>query len=57
MSPVWLEAVSRIQGLLAVYFFVLVVQTLLEREIRQAMAKRGSAIWTATSRSLSRAAM
>lgn len=39
VAPVYLKSVSRIQGLLAVYFFVLVVQTLLERELRQAMQR------------------
>ena len=39
VAPVYLENVSRIQALLAVYFFVLLVQTLLERELRQAMAR------------------
>jgi predicted nuclease with TOPRIM domain len=33
--------VARIQGLLAAYFFVLMAQTLLERELRQAMARAG----------------
>ena len=37
----YLKDVGRIQGLLAVYFFVLLVQTLLERELRRAMAKDG----------------
>jgi hypothetical protein len=36
-----LQDVARIAGLLAVYFFALVVQTLLERELRQAMKKAG----------------
>jgi transposase len=39
VAPVYLENVSRIQALLAVYFFALLVQTLLERELRQAMAR------------------
>ena len=39
MAPVYLKSVSRIQALLAVYFFVLIVQTLLERELRQAMQR------------------
>jgi len=38
-----LKNVSRIQGLLAAYFFALLVQTLLERELRQAMARAGEA--------------
>jgi transposase len=37
VAPVYLKEVSRIQALLGVYFFVLLVQTLLEREIRHAM--------------------
>jgi transposase len=43
VAPVYLKNVSRIQGLLAAYFFVLLVQTLLERELRQAMARAGEA--------------
>ena len=31
---------GRIQGLLTVYFFVLLIQTLLERELRRAMARQ-----------------
>jgi transposase len=34
VAPVYLKNVSRIQGLLAAYFFALLVQTLLERELR-----------------------
>jgi transposase len=41
VAPVFLKNVSRIQGLLAAYFFALLVQTLLERELRQAMARAG----------------
>lgn len=41
VAPVYLKNVSRIQGLLAAYFFALLVQTLLERELRQAMARAG----------------
>jgi transposase len=41
VAPVFLKNVSRIQGLLASYFFALLVQTLLERELRQAMARAG----------------
>ncbi len=37
VAPVFLKSVSRIQALLAVYFFVLVAQTLLERRLRRAM--------------------
>jgi transposase len=39
VAPIYLKSVTRIQALLAVYFFVLIVQTLLERELRQAMAR------------------
>jgi transposase len=39
VAPVYLKDVSRIQGLLGVYFLALLVQTLLEREVRQAMAR------------------
>jgi transposase len=39
VAPVYLKTVQRIQALLAVYFFVLIVQTLLERELRQAMQR------------------
>lgn len=39
VAPVYLKSVPRIQGLLAVYFLVLLVQTLLERELRRAMVK------------------
>lgn len=37
VAPVYLKNVGRIVGLLAVYFFALIVQTLLERELRRAM--------------------
>jgi transposase len=43
VAPVFLKKVSRIQGLLAAYFFALLMQTLLERELRQAMARAGEA--------------
>jgi transposase len=43
VAPMYLKNVSRVQGLLAAYFFALVVQTLLERELRQAMARAGEA--------------
>src|SRR3954469_5643003 len=43
VAPVYLKNVSRIQGLLAAYFFALLMQTLLERELRQAMARAGEA--------------
>ena len=41
VAPVFLKNVSRIQGLLAAYFFALLMQTLLERELRRAMARAG----------------
>ena len=41
VAPIYLQDVARIAGLLAVYFFALVVQTLLERELRNAMKKAG----------------
>lgn len=39
VAPVYLKNVARIQGLLAVYFLVLLVQTLLERELRRTMVQ------------------
>jgi len=36
VAPIYLKSVTRIQRLLAVYFLTLIVQTLLERELRQA---------------------
>ncbi len=39
VAPVYLKNVSRIQALLGVYFFALVAQTLLERELRKAMER------------------
>ena len=41
VAPVYLKSVHRIQALLCVYFFVLLVEALMERELRQAMAKKG----------------
>jgi transposase len=41
VAPVYLKSVKRIVGLLAIYFFALMVQSLLERELRQAMASQG----------------
>lgn len=41
VAPVYLKSVTRIVGLLAIYFFALMVQSLLERELRQAMAEKG----------------
>ena len=42
VAPVYLKSVQRIVGLLAVYFFALMVQSLLERELRQAMEANGT---------------
>jgi transposase len=39
VAPVYLKAVHRIQALLCVYFFTLLVEALLERELRQAMRR------------------
>ena len=41
VAPVYLKEVSRIQALLCVYFFVLLVEALLERELRRAMEREG----------------
>jgi transposase len=41
VAPVYLKEVSRIQALLCVYFLVLLVEALLERELRQAMEREG----------------
>jgi transposase len=41
VAPVYLKNVKRIVGLLAIYFFALMVQSLLERESRNAMADQG----------------
>jgi transposase len=40
VAPVYLKNVSRIQALLCLYFFALMVQTLLERELRKAMRSK-----------------
>ena len=40
VAPVYLKSVHRIQALLCVYFFALLVEALLERELRHAMQKR-----------------
>jgi transposase len=39
VAPVYLKEVSRIQSLLCMYFFVLLAESLLERELRQAMVR------------------
>jgi transposase len=41
VAPVYLKEASRIQAFLCVYFFVLLVEALLERELRRAMARAG----------------
>ena len=43
VAPIYLKSVSRIQALFCVYFFSLMVQTLLERELREAMQREGIA--------------
>ena len=42
VAPVYLKSGHRIVGLLAVYFFALMVQALIERELRNAMASAGA---------------
>lgn len=37
VAPLYLKEVTRIQAMLAVYFFALMLQTLLERELRQSL--------------------
>ncbi len=39
VAPVYLKEVSRIESLLCVYFFSLLIQTLLERELRRTMQR------------------
>jgi transposase len=41
VAPVFLKEVSRIQALLCVYFLALLVESLLERELRRAMERDG----------------
>ena len=41
VAPVYLKEVSRIQALLCVYFLALLVDSLLERELRRAMERQG----------------
>lgn len=41
VAPIYLKSVTRIQSLLGVYFFALMAQTLLERELREAMRRAG----------------
>jgi transposase len=42
VAPVYLKAVHRIQALLSVYFFALLLEALLERELRAAMQRKGT---------------
>jgi transposase len=41
VAPVWLKSIRRIEPLLFLYFVSLLVQALLEREVRRAMARGG----------------
>ena len=41
VAPIYLKSVSRIQALFCIYFFSLMLQALLERELRQAMQRKG----------------
>ena len=41
VAPVWLKDVRRIEGLLHVYFIALLVESLLERELRRGMEREG----------------
>ena len=41
VAPVYLKAVHRIQALLSMYFFALLIEALLERELRGAMERKG----------------
>ncbi len=41
VAPVYLKEVRRIQGLLCMYFFALMVEALVERELRTAMQRHG----------------
>jgi len=41
VAPIYLKGIHRIQSLLCIYFFALLVQSLLERQLRQAMARDG----------------
>ena len=43
MAPVFLKDVARIEAFLAVYFFALLTESLVERELRQAMEREGLA--------------
>jgi transposase len=41
VAPVWLKDVGRIEALLHVYFIVLLIEALMERELRQGMERAG----------------
>ena len=41
VAPVYLKKVTRIEGLLCLYFLALLVQALIERELRRAMKREG----------------
>jgi transposase len=41
VTPVWLNSVARIEAFLFLYFIALLVQSLIERTIRQSMKKNG----------------
>jgi transposase len=41
VAPVWLKDVGRIEALLGVYFFALLAEALLERQLRKAMEREG----------------
>jgi transposase len=41
VAPVWLKDAGRIEALLGLYFFALLAEALLERELRQAMEREG----------------
>jgi transposase len=41
LMPMWLKSVCRIEAFLHVYFIALLIQTLLERELRKAMKTQG----------------
>ena len=46
VAPVYLKEVSRIQALLCMYFLALLVESLLERELRQGMVRRKVERWS-----------
>jgi transposase len=43
VAPVYLKTIRRIEALLCIYFFALLIQALLERELRKAMEEKGIA--------------